>query len=576
MPPPNDLETLLFSGDYEGVIARTAHRVDPTEAPALIGALALSGRLDEAESAFRSLGAGGAAPALVTQARFFVIAGLCHAGQTHKAMRIAKGSLADLRGPPNRQRFWVWQGLALVRYFEGRFQRARGFARRALASAVEASFPYARVLALDLLAHVLAQTGEVFAGLRLLEQAAALAESLGYADNTLTLKTARVVMQLRFLSTDVGPAVESAVAALDAPGVSYFTRRNGLIELASTLALAGKRGRAESLLEEARHIALPGSDRRGKTRWLVAHALASALSRGGDAARPSIEEARVAAGDQLTLQVELGFVELLFVGPTDALREEFPRLARLTGVARARIAWALALDGPRVRPAQVEDRLGRLMLECRELTPPRRLRAILDAGLLGLVPWALEAPPGQRIIVTDRELITENRGEVAAHPLPGGPSLRLLLALREGYQARETLVTSVWGLGRYSPTRHNAVINTAVSRLRLALGEPAWIVTHETGYLLAEGVEIVTLEGEAAVATSPSARPPPAEHDRVTALIGREGPMSSAEVGRALRMSPSTALRLLRKLADDGVLVRVGGGRSTRYTLAPRSDGVAP
>jgi DNA-binding IclR family transcriptional regulator len=39
-------------------------------------------------------------------------------------------------------------------------------------------------------------------------------------------------------------------------------------------------------------------------------------------------------------------------------------------------------------------------------------------------------------------------------------------------------------------------------------------------------------------------------------------------VAAALRLSASTALRLLRSLADDGTLEKSGGGRATRYHFA--------
>jgi hypothetical protein len=560
------LEYLLFSGNYDAVIAQTASRSDPEARLALIGALALSGRLDEAESAFRGLEGSGADEPTITQARFFVIAGLCHAGNVQKAMRLARASLGDLRRPKDRSRFWLWQGLALVRFFEGRLRRARGFARRALAAAVEASFPYARVLALDLLAHVLLYTGQVFAGMRLLGQAAALAESLGYADNTATLRTSAVLFQLRFLLLDVERGVADAETALASPAVSYFTRRNVLIELAAALAFAGDVARARTALDEAQRIALPGSDRRGKARWLTAHALVTALSEGPTAARASLDQARSEAGEQITLLADIGIVEVLFVAPAHA--PELERVARETGIARALVVSALACGGEVPPAPRVEDRLARLLIECHRRSAAERVAAVVRAGLLGLVPWALGLPPGRRVLLTDAEVVTENRGAVSARPLPGGPSQRLLASLAQGFQSREDLVSLVWGLGRYNPSKHNAVINTAVSRLRLALGEPAWVVTHEGGYLLADGVEIVSLEAGAANVASPSSRPPPdPERDRVLAVLEAHGPSGSAEVARRLRMSPSTALRLLRRLADDGTLVRQGAGRSTRYGL---------
>ncbi len=109
------------------------------------------------------------------------------------------------------------------------------------------------------------------------------------------------------------------------------------------------------------------------------------------------------------------------------------------------------------------------------------------------------------------------------------------------------------------------VLHTAVSRLRLALAEPEWIVTQPQGYSLAEGVEVLGLAVASTPESAAAQAPPPDDRERVLAFVQREGSVSSADVAKALRLSPSTALRILRKLAEQGALQRRGGGRSTRY-----------
>jgi predicted ArsR family transcriptional regulator len=61
---------------------------------------------------------------------------------------------------------------------------------------------------------------------------------------------------------------------------------------------------------------------------------------------------------------------------------------------------------------------------------------------------------------------------------------------------------------------------------------------------------------------------PPDDRQRVLALITAQGAMSSGDAARALRLSSSTVLRLLRGLCAEGLLERQGGGRSTRYRRA--------
>lgn len=565
----SSLEFLLFSGAYEQVLARTAAHHEVSEAPTLIGALALSGRLDEAESAFESLRETAPDPNAVLTARFFLVAGMCHAGQVSKAFRIARDSLSYVFAADPHHRFWANQGFAVVRYFEGRFRLARRFAKRALAAAIRAEFPYARFLALDLSGHVALQTGAVFAGMRLLSQAEALAHALGWLDNVATSRTSSSVYQLRLLSTSLASAILEVESQIRAPEVSYFTRRNGLLELANMFALRGNATRAGEALEEARRIALPGSDNRGKTRTLVTHALTNALANGRESARESLNAARACAGDQLTLAAEIGFVELVFVGEVpEAALAAYERVAALTGIQRAELALEIARGRARVHSASVEDGLCRVLMDCIGRSQEERVAKVVDAGLFGLVAWALEREPGRRIVVTTTHVITENRGAVSAHPLPVKPSLRLLFELEGGYRSRESLASTIWNVRRFVPSRHGAVLHTAVSRLRLALGEPEWIVTLPEGYALAAGVELVRFDATRAPGTLPSETPPPDDRSRVLAWVEQHGSSSSAEVAKALRLSSSTALRILRKLAEEGLLARRGGGRSTRYECA--------
>src|SRR5215831_17497484 len=119
----NSLEFLLYSGSYEQVLQRTAQGYAESDAPAVIGALSLSGRLDEAESAFAAYAAG-SAPSRLPEARFFVVAGLCHSGQVARAVRQARSALGAVFAKQPAQRYWACQGLALVRHFEGRFRAA--------------------------------------------------------------------------------------------------------------------------------------------------------------------------------------------------------------------------------------------------------------------------------------------------------------------------------------------------------------------------------------------------------------------------------------------------------------------
>ncbi|HKO92917.1 MAG TPA: helix-turn-helix domain-containing protein, partial [Polyangiaceae bacterium] len=218
---------------------------------------------------------------------------------------------------------------------------------------------------------------------------------------------------------------------------------------------------------------------------------------------------------------------------------------------------------------RVEDGMGRLLLECIARPARERVEKVVAAGFLGLVPWALSRPPGRRILITDQQLISENEGRVRVQPTPHRPVLKLLLALRQGYRSRADLLAEVWGIQRFVPARHMPTLHTAVSRLRLALAEPDWVLTRDDGYALLQGVEVLHW-AQPEDTPSASAAPPPDARARVLELIRSLGEAGTSEVASTLGLSASTVLRLLRGLAEAGLLVRAGSGRATRYRCSSR------
>jgi DNA-binding transcriptional ArsR family regulator len=169
-------------------------------------------------------------------------------------------------------------------------------------------------------------------------------------------------------------------------------------------------------------------------------------------------------------------------------------------------------------------------------------------------------------------VLTENQGTVRALPAPLRPALKLLFAIRDGKKSRADLLNEVWGIARFVPARHTPTLHTAVSRLRMAIAEPDWVLTLDDGYPLFEGVEVLNWDAHAEELFSASAAPPPDNRERVLEFIRTGGEVSSREIASALDLSESTALRLVRRLCDEGLLERRGGGRSTRYALRTAAE----
>ncbi len=123
----------------------------------------------------------------------------------------------------------------------------------------------------------------------------------------------------------------------------------------------------------------------------------------------------------------------------------------------------------------------------------------------------------------------------------------------------------MWGIARYRPDRHDAIVYTAVSRLRGLLGTCGhWVESRDGAYRLA-AVAFRGLDGgpapdppEVLSAASPGPRLPRRASRRrgervLLAQLAQSGPRSTAEIATALEVSEMTAFRTIRGLLDRGL-----------------------
>lgn len=617
----------FYAGRYDVVARATVDRptgvTRPDDVPFAIGALAFAGRLDEAEAL---LGVwlsseGGQMPVTErTAARFYVIVGLGRAGRHRDAAALLGKAFVDRpRRLEPRGRFYLHQALACLRFFRGVMAASALEAARALAAAMGASFPWGRLLAADLRGHALVHRGEVRAGVSSLVHALTLARHLGYDANAAAIDAAlRVYRTHHGLDGDGGYEALEALTESPAPGRGGagehpvrdgYTPRIVLVELAWQRALRGRRSAAEGALRDIAAVALQPDDRRARVYLLIAQAVVATLAEGPDAARRPFEAARALMAEgsaDAALATDLACAEALFARHDEpgriALLADLRTLRRKTASGRATVVLAALEDQAITNPGPLDDDpLGRLLADVARCDPTAPRRA-LTAGFLGLVPLACGLAPGHRVwLLADEGLLVESAGELAHLPHAPSRALGVLRELGGGPRTKEELLLRVWGLRAYHPERHDAVIHTAVSRLRSALGPGARHITvHDGTYGLAPGVEILeevagtfrSVEAGAGIpkgpspgapgGTSPSYGPPvpaPSSHARRLHLLldaARRGPLTTPDAARLARVSDVTALRDLGLLVERGALIRVGRGRNTRYTLAPSEVEATP
>jgi len=582
----SSLESLFYAGAHAEVLRRTVDstsgQFDERDTFLVVGALVFAGRSEEAATVFRAWEReqpaenDGVGPQKAA-CRFFLCVAECRAGRYAAAERLCRVSLkAQKHNPGARTRFYLHQGLGLVRYFSGSIANAARHAARARRYALEARFPYGRMLALDLLGHALVHRGTVLSGLTILEQAAELAEGIGLGSFARTTRAATLAYRAYFGTGEKDPTPTLRAHLEQLGDADRYSRRLVLTEIATAHAFRGEADAAALALREVEAVALPDGDRRAKVRLYLTYALLAGLSRGDEAAEEWLERAAALldAEADAALQVEVCWYEHLLCPRLfqRRARAELDALARRTGIARANYLRAVGRPGHAMLPT--EDRFADLLHGLRGGNAD--LDKIVAHGLLGLLPHGLGVAPATRVVfdVPRQFFAIEQAGNVSQREMPSEGVLALLRAIASGVRSKEELVNDVWRLKVYRPERHDAMVHTAVSRLRKAL-EPhvSWVVQADNGYVLAPQVSLLEIGGPVAPrGPIPGEVFPPARaksddrRARIVVLARRPQGVVTREVCDLLHISEASALRVLGAMTAEGELERTGQGRSTRYT----------
>jgi len=547
---------------------------------ALIGSLAFLGRIEEAVELWK-LKRNGLAPALRARVRLTIGLALTRVTRFKAAREYLNENARD---PECAACPDVYQGIGGFYYYLGKFEKASVFAKRALRLALENNDDYIRLLATDLLAHVLCETGRRSAGLRLLNQARELQKSKGASD--------LFSSEYLYYEAQAGARPESIVDELReflAAGVGElsYARANIILELARQLTLRGRWDEARNILNaEAANIYAHENRRQEVTLQLR---LAEIACRQGDgagavhflkAARRRINKIGDRIFELRILGLEHKVERQCFRREPDAasLRRLRVLSSEISHPINARVLNRIA--GRLREPVSAgEDPLGDLLdLVARD--PRRGGVELLKLGYLGLWPQAKGLRPGEErlfIVESGHWIAVRKAGVVRGSQPLSQTSRKIIQAMSRGLINKESLLRAVWGYD-YDPLRHDSMIYAALAALRKSLGPAAnWIRTHDMGWSLGP-TEISGLIGTIAEIAERGPAPVPAPRGQfatIEDLNWRQfkalSDLSPGEFwtaplyGAAFSVSLMTAWRDLDNLVKKGYLLRSGHGRLTRY-----------
>ena len=576
----------LYAGRHRELLAATVDSRDGYDGaaglPYVVGCLVFKGRLFEAE-AWTNRFAGQLCRDELAMAWFFLALGYTRHSRYGDA-RATIGRLWRLsrQAPSELTSYCLYQSLGFYRYFCGRYGNVARYSAKAVGIAALSRFQYGKYLALDLLGHAEVQGGEIGSGLGHLRDALSLAAQFGDGGSVTALEAVVAVYEVRF---GLAEADRLERACTNAAGLDEDTYSRALIALETVrhFILKGRYGDAEQLLLEAWTTVKRDRHRRLDVWTQIVYA--ELCYRRGDLKQGLGYVAGAVGGldPDVDLSLRIAAMDLDYklrvaLGEAVAARASLEQLLGLTQRQGSLLGRRRA-DRSAGRVNQTcsvpEDRIGRMLDLVHAASTPvaTKVRALRDAGLLGLLPQALGLPPGRETLIVDAEAGTLTVvGRDGVHLAPVGLTAQveaLLSALASGVTTRAGLVERVWGYA-YHPLRHDDVLYQLVARARRLLGPFGhWLATIPSGYQLQAVVVFMQrpelpLPVAPAVGTGePKLRP---RERRVIDLARELGEIDAALCRERLGLSRASASRDLKVLTDQGFLRRTGAGKATRYT----------
>lgn len=584
------LPDLFSRGHYDEVIRRYnsgLNTVSPEDLPPVIGALSFLGRLFEAKELYRSKSKF-FSPASKAAAVFYIGIGLVRKARFQQARKLFK--LNQTRYGENvdpEVSFYVSQGIAFYLYYTGQFHRSESYAKKAFQAAIQSNSLNHKIVAQDLLAHALVQTGQIHTGLELLKQTRDLALNKEHKAFAEMLKVSILLYESEFghRPETILNELNQCLQTLEAQ--DNYSRSNIVLETARQRILRGQWRQAEDLLNAQAPTIYGNENRRQEVRLNILWAKIAFLRGQSVLSWQYLRSAQLRLhplGDRhLAVEILTAEIDILEEQNSPLATEKKVQLLKLSssfasGISRnvlARRSWIEDLS-----PQDTGDALHDLLIEVRP-DSPKAIKIVSESGYYSWYFKCLDLRRGSSYLVLgaiEGSLLIVSPDGIESHKL-AETSRKILEVLQKGAVSKEQLVENVWGY-TYDPQRHDNLVYSAMSGLRKTLGDKhLWIQTSEHGYYVPSDVSIFHVVTKVTDRPGSTTIPTVIKTNiddlslnvrqlQVLEYLKEKTFINTREYKELFQTTEITASRDLASLYKSGHVIRVGHGRSTHYMLS--------
>jgi len=598
------IEQLFYQGRYQDVLEKTYDDqtgIQTQHMPFIIGSLSFLGRAEEAEALFhakqKSLSA-----VEKSYGHFFLSLAWTRRSQYQKARKhLKENQLLDQSEKFKNQqiRFLVCQGISFFLFYFAKFQKSLGWSQRSLNAAMAEDNLWMKALSLDLLANNLIQTGHIFEGLSHFQQAIKFSKSLQNQALIQAIEISHLIFRCEY-----GIEIDESFKELQTKYETFslrdsFSKANLGLELSRQLTLRGRYKETLDVLNQISSGVYQSQNRRQEARlnlrWAECYFQKNELStalhyiRSGQRSLEHVDKTykmqflglEIKAYKNLTPQLDITSQQLQL----QQLSEKFKTVVNENMQQRH--------SGKRSALESEEDQI-HLLLQQAGQSDETAIKIILKTGFYSWIPRFLNISRGENYILLnlesksltclDKNLIDHKPNELSSL------NYKILKLLTNNFKTKEQIVETIWGY-QYDPLRHDSLIYSAFSSLRKILDKHAYFLeTSETGYQIKAQVLEVNPHEQTA---KKSEHAEVSKHQSVNFTI--DTPDTKMKVFLKLGLNPRqiqiiqyleknqfiavknvqdfftvseiTANRDLRSLTEAKLVLRIGQGRATRYTL---------